>query len=470
MKIDSIQLKHTLHFTDIKLNFNYHDLPITLILGDQGSGKTSLLRFSYQALTWFAARYKDLRTAGVVMLDQDIMLARLQSKLDIQVHFPEEIGSFQPSSDQQEIDPQACSWQLYKTLNSQAVGISKVETQQLESMVSLYQKALKADPLLGLPLIAYYPAERFVNDVNILNKNNPAIFQAAHAYEISAIPFTTFIRFFEWFREISDIENAQSAQLIQDLLNHKSAVQEQSNETTGFFSQKLMQAQADLHAPALRSLKQALQMVLPEISNIYLQYHPKLQMMVTYQGKEMLFQQLSNSIRNLVALVGDIVRRMCLLNPHSLYPCQEGDGILLIDAIDHQLDQNMAQSILTRLNEAFPRLQIIATGNRPELLEQASRFQCLHLVNKKLNRIEPEKMQETYELIYQQLKLDQVDHIEAKENDDKAASVELKEPQHSTENLQNILQQIQTQLSESQQQELIRLLTQAGDQTTPQTL
>ncbi len=85
MKIESIQLKHTLHFTDIKLNFNYHDLPITLILGDQGSGKTSLLRFSYQALTWFAARYKDLRTAGVVMLDQDIMLTRLQSKLDIQV-------------------------------------------------------------------------------------------------------------------------------------------------------------------------------------------------------------------------------------------------------------------------------------------------------------------------------------------------------------------------------------------------
>ena len=161
MKIQSIQLKHTLHFTDITLNFNYHDLPITLILGDQSSGKTSLLRFSYQALTWFAARYKDLRTAGVVMLDQDIMLNRLQSKLDIQVSFPEEIGSFQLSSDQQDQDPQCCSWQLYKTLNSQGVGLSKAETQQLESMVALYQKALKADPLQGLPLIAYYPAERF---------------------------------------------------------------------------------------------------------------------------------------------------------------------------------------------------------------------------------------------------------------------------------------------------------------------
>ena len=78
-------------------------------------------------------------------------------------------------------------------------------------MVQLYQHAIKHDPMQGLPLIAYYPAERFVNEVNLLNKNNPLILQPGHAYEIAAIPFTTFTRFFEWLREISDIENAQSA-------------------------------------------------------------------------------------------------------------------------------------------------------------------------------------------------------------------------------------------------------------------
>ena len=81
MKIQSIHLKHILHFADLKVDFSYHDKPVTLILGDQASGKTSILRFSYQALTWFAARYKDLRSAGVVMLDHDIMLNRLQSKI-----------------------------------------------------------------------------------------------------------------------------------------------------------------------------------------------------------------------------------------------------------------------------------------------------------------------------------------------------------------------------------------------------
>ena len=54
MKIESIQLKHTLHFNDLLAEFHYHDQPITLILGDQSTGKTSILRFTYQALTWFA--------------------------------------------------------------------------------------------------------------------------------------------------------------------------------------------------------------------------------------------------------------------------------------------------------------------------------------------------------------------------------------------------------------------------------
>ena len=192
---------------------------MTLILGDQGSGKTTLLRLSYQALTWFSARFRDLRTAGLSMLDQDILQNRLQSKIDIQVRFPDDLGPLPESAQGEAAPAQSCSWQLYKTLNSQGIGFAKAETQQLDAMVNLYQKARQHDPLLGLPMVAYYPAERFVNEINILSKNNQAIFQTAHAYEITAIPFTTFARFFEWFREVSDIENAQSAKIIDQILD-----------------------------------------------------------------------------------------------------------------------------------------------------------------------------------------------------------------------------------------------------------
>ena len=380
MKIESIQLKHTLHFTDLQAEFNCHEQPVALILGDQSSGKTSILRFTYQALTWFAARYKDLRTAGVVMLDQDIMLNRLQAKIDVQISYPAEMGKLSSSHDLPLNGPESqqaasdtdhfhCSWQLYKTLNSQGMGISKAETPQLEELAARYQRALKDDPLLGLPLIAYYPAERFVNEVNLLNKNNPAIFQPAHAYEISAIPFTTFSRFFEWFREICDIENAQSAQMVQDILHKSKSGAAAEIKSDSFFASRITQALAEMHAPALQSLRRALAIVLPEFSNIYLQYHPKLQLMVTYQGQTMLFQQLSNSIRNLTALVGDIVRRMCLLNPQlGNSVLRDTPGVVLIDELDMHLHPAWQRRLPGVLKQAFPQVQFIAASHSPQII------------------------------------------------------------------------------------------------------
>jgi predicted ATP-binding protein involved in virulence len=454
MKIDAIQLKHTLHFTDLKLKFN--DQPITLIMGDQGTGKTTILKFTYQALTWFAARYKDLRAAGVVMLDQDIMLTRLQSKIDIRVHIPNDIGRLTESS---EVPDQAlcyCDWQLYKTLNSHGIGSSKAETQQLENVVELYQNAIKHDQLQGLPLIAYYPAERFVNEMNILSKNNPLIFQSAHAYEISAIPFTTFSRFFEWLREVSDIENAQIAQLFQQLLCNPSL---QKNKEPDFL-QHLLHAQKQMHSPHLDALKQALTTVIPALEDLFIQYQPKLQLMVRYQGKSMLYQQLSNSVKNWIALVGDIVRRLCLLNPNSLYPCLEGDGILLIDAIDHQLDQNTAQVILPRLHQAFPRLQIIATGNRSELLEHAAEYQCLKIENKQIFDMQLQPLQDKFDRIYENLAF----------NDEVMETDRLLEPVLDNVTPQSLWQHIQQHLSLEQQNELLGLMNAQDDTSSQQSL
>ena len=447
MKIESVQLKHALHFADLKLKFN--DKPITLIMGDQGSGKTAILKFTYQALTWFAARYKDFRAAGVVMHDQDIMFTRLQSKIDIRVRIPNDIGTLTEASEPQDKALSYCDWQLYKTLNSHGIGTSKAETQQLENLVELYQNAIKHDQLQGLPLIAYYPAERFVNEMNIQSKNNPAVFQTSHAYEISTIPYTTFNRFFEWFREISDIENAQIAQLFQQLVSNPSVQENRDND----FLQQLVNAQKQMNAPSLDALKQALNTVIPALDDIYIQYQPKLQLMVSYQDKIMLYQQLSNSVKNWIALVGDIVRRLSLLNPNSLYPCLEGDGILLIDAIDHQLDQNTSQVILQRLHQAFPRLQIIATGNRTELLEHAAEYQCLKLENKQIFDMQLQPLQDKFDTIYENLVF----------NEEVIETESLLEPEVESITPQTLLQQIQQHLSTEQQSELRQLMDQSDD-------
>lgn len=455
MKLESIQFKHIALFHDLKIQFQYEKQPVTLILGEQATGKSMLLKHTYHALTWFPARLKDLRSPGIVMPDQDITQSRLQSKIQITIQIPSEIGHLPETTSAQQTDSSLCSWKLFKTLNASGIGVSQVETQQLDQATALYQQVTKKDPLQGLPLVAYYPAERFVNDINVLNKNLPGITQSISAYDISPVPFTTFTRFFEWLREISDIENAQAAYVVQRIISKQSDPQDQS-ELLNQLQKELSGQPKQLPSPNLYALKNALNIIFPELKDLYLQYQPRLQLMVDYDGQALPFQQLSNTIKTWIALVGDVARRLCLLNPLSLNPCLEGDGVLLIDQIDAQLDSLHCSEILNRLHQAFPRLQIIATGSREELLEHASAYQCLKLEHGRVIKLDINTTQQQLESIYTLLQGNEplVSHVETQ-------PISLIDPTPFPAQVDILFQQIQG-LNEQQKNELLRMIH-AGD-------
>jgi hypothetical protein len=68
-----------------------------------------------------------------------------------------------------------------------------------------------------------------------------------------------------------------------------------------------------------------------------------------------------------------------------------------------QLDQNACAEILERLHKAFPRLQIIVTGNRDELLEHGLHYQCLKLDQHGIYPIQLEASQQQLSALYQDL-------------------------------------------------------------------
>lgn len=400
MKVQSIQLRHCYHFSDIKIKFDPTQRPISIILGDQASGKTAIIKNIYQALTWFAARAKDLRTAGVVMLDSDIKHKHIQAKIDICVQYPTDIGSIEQAATVQHNEEGLCEWQLYKTLTSKGVGHSKALTTQLEALVHLYQQAIKQDPAQGMPMVAYYPSDRFINEVNLLSKNNPAVLQTHAAYELAALPYTTFARFFEWFREISDIENARLAQVFQKIQTKQKLSSHHDQED---LVAKLLNLEAEMQLPSLKALKKAIHTLFPSISDIYIEYTPKIQLMLVQNGQEIPFSQLSNSYRQWLCLVGDIVRRLCLLNPHSIDPCLDGEGILLIDNIDAQVDEDFVQNVLSRLHEAFPQIQIIASACSELILNNDVDVQHFKLENRKIVEIDQNQIREQYDELFAQL-------------------------------------------------------------------
>lgn len=432
MNLHSIQLKNVTHFASIELKLNQQ--PVILILGDQGSGKTSLLKHIFQALTWFSARYKDHRSAGMMMLDQDIFLGRQQAKINICVRIATDIAQLNST------EPMlCCDWQLYKTLSEQKVGVNQATLGKLDSLVALYHQAQQQDPMQGAPLIAYYPADGLLPELNLLSKNNPQIFQTMHAYDFSIVPVSTFNRFFEWLREIHDIENAQVAQLLTRFM--------QQPKSSSPLNEQLLQTQQQLYAPSLLALNQALHCIFPEIDHLHLHYHPRLQLMVNYQGQLMQYLQLPQSLRHWIALIGDVVRRLCLLNPKSLYPCLEGEGILIIDAIDHHLDQAHAQNILLRLHQSFPRLQIIASSSRAELLENLSDYQCYYLNEQHIHPMPAHSLAADFDRIYANLN-----------PSTNSAQTQNLSTENTQQPVQQLFEQIQQQLSIEQQIELIRRL------------
>ncbi|MDQ8953040.1 AAA family ATPase [Acinetobacter rudis] len=451
MKLNSIQLKQTYCFQHIKIDFQHNQYPITAFIGTQASGKTAILKNIYHALSWFPARFKDLRTSGIVMPDQDIRHDATYSKIDICIEIPNEIGQLPESSNAKSNSLNQCQWQLFKVLRQDGLGVSKVECTQLEQCITLYHHALKQDPLQGMPLIAYYPSARFVNEISLMSKNTPNIWQTHSGYELTALTVTTFSRFFEWLRESSDIENAQSTYLLQQLLN----IPQIEGQTENQLEQKIMQLRSQQHSSSLFILKNALNQIFPELTDIYLEYYPKLQLVVCYQQQTLNYLQLSSSLKIWIALIGDVVRRLCLLNPMSITPCQEGEGILIIDQIDAELDPEFCSIILDRLHTTFPQLQIIVSAQHQAILENSAYFQYFNLNKNGISEIPRQKIWQEHQHYYDQIIQEELSSVE----------VEQLNNQDELSKAQEIFDQIQ-KLNHQQQAELQRLLQADDDCST----
>ena len=405
MKLQRIDFKNISQFSQLSINFatTQKETPITLILGAQNSGKTSILKQIFNTLSWFTNRYKDGRSSGILITDVDILHNKPSAEVTVEIIHPVELGNvFADIQTTPRIDA-TCRWKVQKNRqNNSSLSISTSEVSELEQLVSRYQKQITLDPLFSTPCIAYYPVERFIYEVNIQGKNIASTLSPMHnAYDLTAVNFTTFNKFFEWFREIHDVENAQAAKLFKQYLDPEKRFQNQDDLDSTFNA--IEQAFRLSSQRCISSLRSTLRTVMPEVQDIELEYIPKLNLLVKHKEHLTPFLQLPQATRIWVGLVGDLVRRLCLLNPESLYPCLEGEGIILIDSIDLLLDADHIQNILPRLQRAFPRLQFIVSGHNTELAQHVEYLNCLQISDQKIHHLNLQEFQKQLSQIYQDL-------------------------------------------------------------------
>ena len=212
------------------------------------------------------------------------------------------------------------------------------ENAELNAAAQDIHRQWEANPKFNLPLAVYYPVKRSVLgiDMEIIEthslKQIDAYDQALNGVQIS------FHRFFQWFRSLEDLEN------------------EERRDNPEFKTQQL------------EAVRQSIYSLIPGFSNLRVRRSP-LRMTVRKQGEELIANQLSDGEKCLLAMVGDLARRLAIANPSLPDPLQ-GNGVVLIDEIELHLHPKWQREIIPALTRTFPNCQFIVTTHSPQVISQ----------------------------------------------------------------------------------------------------
>jgi predicted ATP-binding protein involved in virulence len=145
--------------------------------------------------------------------------------------------------------------------------------------------------------------------------------------------------FFTWFRFREDFEN------------------EQRSRGTPTYEDR-----------ALTAVRDAIARVVPGISRLRVQRIPY-RLVATKNGAEYALDQLSDGERGLLAMVGDLAYRLTIANREIPDPLQS-EALVLIDEIEQHLHPGWQRLVVRALRSAFPNCQFIITTHSPQVLSE----------------------------------------------------------------------------------------------------
>ena len=119
------------------------------------------------------------------------------------------------------------------------------------------------------------------------------------------------------------------------------------------------------------SVRAAITAFLPELSGLRIdREEQKPRLLAEKAGKTIVINQLSDGEKCLLALVGDLARRLALANPAGQKPLK-GEGIILIDEIELHLHPRWQRNIVPSLEKTFSNCQFVITTHSPQVLGDA---------------------------------------------------------------------------------------------------
>lgn len=327
---------------------------LNVLVGVNGAGKSTVLDASAIMLSWVISRIRQAGTSGRPIAEDDITNKRGSATLEIH-----SLDGEQP-----------ITWRLTKSRKGYGLSEKPSDLKALSDYTKQIQHRIATEKeSTNIPLFVHYPVTRAVLEIPLRIRSKHK-FELLAAYDDSLTTGANFRTFFEWFREREDLEN--------EILVRESQFNLFSNEDP-------------VPDPQLEAVRQALGQLLPDFQHLTVRRSP-LRMEVEKNGEILTINQLSDGEKCIMAMVGDLARRMAIANPTLENPL-EGQGIILIDEIDLHLHPTWQRMIVPRLIEVFPNCQFILSTHSPHVLThvQPENIFILHREQDSLSVHQPSK-------------------------------------------------------------------------------
>lgn len=334
MKINKLILNNFRCFEKYEIDFSDR---FTLLIGDNGSGKTAIL----DALALAVSKF--LESAGIhELLNQNQPKITNDDIRDVRL-----IMGQNPIKEKTEfsklISVEGC-------INNKNMTWSASKGGLLNNTTSALLKAFPrniTDPLTLLPLISYQNTERLWGKKEHYNVD-------------TASPKTRL------FGYLNCLSNTSNIKLIFSWFKTQEFAALQKNETRH----------------VLEAVRNAIVEMIPGAKRAWWDVDwDEILIETEIQGKTQTipFHLLSDGYRNMIGMVADIAYRMATLNPQlEANVIKQTEGIVLIDEIDLHLHPKWQREVVGRLLDTFPKVQFVASSHSPFIIQSLyGRNDCL---------------------------------------------------------------------------------------------
>lgn len=381
MKVSSVRLQNFRRFEDTTIHFHEQ---LTVLVGDNGSGKSSILDALRIALWPYLSGF-DLgnQTNIPTGIEVDDVRFNFTTTMPMERVLPSSIET------EITIDDDSFTTKRYreiideKTKTKDITGTSKLKTIAQSIQKIVYSKDIQESSQLVLPVLGYYGTGRLW-DLKKCTKGKKNFVNESRffGYSEALDPPSGYRNFSEWY------ENQYKAYQLERiaLIEHRKRTQIGTGDATRrliALEENVSKLEQSLHAIRY-AVNSMLDKNVPWKNISYSVTEGGIVLEGPY-GELVKASQLSSGIRAIIAMTADIAYRCYYLNTNQGENAPiETTGIVLIDGVDMYLPPIWQKSILSDLQLTFPKIQFIVTTHSPWVISRVP-VECIRFLDYPIN-------------------------------------------------------------------------------------